>query len=210
MRLVASRALLYAWPAVVIAGPVAGLVLGPWLRRTLSRRVVLLSGAAPLLVVALAFTPVSLPGVLADHLVLAATYVWICVWLGMLRSRALRAAIFGVPALFAVWSVTRGFTFFLVIAVAELTALPERTISLDCGWSTRVVRDQPYGWVARSGHELSVHSRAWGVPLEVERGRRRFDDGEYPESDLFSARVIGGGDCTTVVAYAGRDEWRAP
>ena len=64
------------------------------------------------------------------------------------------------------------------------------------------------GWVAHSGHELSVHSRPWGGPLEFERDRRRFDDAEYPDADHFSAQVVGGGDCTTVVAYEGGELWR--
>lgn len=203
----ASRALPHVWPVVVVAGPMVGLVLGSWVRRALSRRLVLGTGAAAILVVAMAFTPVSLSGVLADHFVLAVAYVYMWLWLGMVRSFALRAALFGVPTLGVLWAVTRPLAFFLILPMGDLTAMPERTISIDCGWSTRGVRMRRYGWVARSGYELQVYSRPCCVPLEFERDTRRFDDAHYSVGDRFSARVVGGGDCTTVIAYDGQDEW---
>lgn len=204
----ATTALSCIWFGVLVVGPVAGLVLGPWARRTLSRRLVLSTGAAAFLVAAMAFTPVSLAGVLADHFVLAVAYMWLWLWLGMIQSRVLRAGFFSVPTLVVLWGVSQPLVFFFVWSVSDLMALPDKSISINCGLCTRVIRMRPYGWVAHSGYELSVHNRLWGIPLEFEWDKRRFDDSSYWDVEQYSACVVGNGDCTIVVAYSGQEVWR--
>src|SRR5262245_47655612 len=149
--------LLFAWAAIAVAAPVAGLVAGPRLRRSLPRgAVVILSSAAGAIVCA-AFTPISFSGVLADHVALMAAYSWAWTLVGMLRSRVSRVVIVGVPTLATAWILARpAATFFLVIVLADLTSLPERTMSVGCGWTTRTARVQPYGWVGNSGYDLGV------------------------------------------------------
>ena len=154
----------------------------------------------------MAFTPVSLAGVLPDHLVLAAVYFWGWALVGMLSSRILRGVIVGLPMVAIVWVVTRS-AFFFVIALSDLTALPQRTMSVACGRTIRSARVLPYGWVAHSGYEVSVSARPWGLPIEAELGRRRFDDAQYSEGDRFAMRLADSTGCATVIAYDGTDEW---
>src|SRR5262245_44568035 len=126
-----SQALFYAWLAIAIAGPIAGLVVGPRLRRTLSRQAIVTLSIAAGIVVAAAFPPISFAGVLADHLSLQATYAWAWFLVGMARSRILRAVLVGLPTLAAVWILAPwSASFFLAIALSDLAQLPQRTMSL--------------------------------------------------------------------------------
>jgi len=203
-----DRWLLFAWPGVVFAGPLLGILLGPCLRRTLRRRTIVIVSVVAALVLTMAFTPISFVGVLADHVALAAAYLWAWLLIGMLRSRTLRAVIVGLPTAGVIWLLSQSAAFFLVIALGDLTALPVRTVSVDCGGTTRTVRTRLWGWVPTSGFELTVATRPWWSPIEVERGRRQFNDAEYSGVDLFSVRADATAGCATVIAYDGREKWR--
>lgn len=205
----ATQVLLFSWLAVAVAGPIAGLLAGPRLRRALSRRAIIILTIASGSVAAAVFTPISFAGVLPDHLALMSSYAWTWVLVGMLRSRLVRALIVGLPTLATVWIARDVATqFFLVIVLADLTTLPQRTMSVGCGWTTRTTRAQRYGWVARSGYDLSVSARPWGLPIEIELDRRRFDDYRYESGDQFSMSSAAPFGCTTVIAYDGVDQWR--
>jgi hypothetical protein len=196
-----------AWAAIAIGSPIAGLVTGPWLRRSLSRKAILTLSIMAGVVAAAAFTPVSLAGVLADHVALMASYAWMWILVGMARSRLLRAVLVALPLLLAIW-IASGDSFFMAIVPSDLTRLPTRTMSIGCGWTTRTIRLQRYGWVAHSGYELTVASRPRGLPIELQLDRRQFDDGEYEDAELFSMRRVGPSGCSTVVAYDGNEQWR--
>jgi hypothetical protein len=203
--------LLGAWCAVVVAGPVIGLLAGPQLRRALSRRVIQGLTAAAVLVMTMAFTPVSFAGVLVDHAVLVLAYLWIWILIGMLRSRTLRALFVGTPTLgVLLLAATKPEVFFLIFILSDLTATPRRTVAIDCGATTRSVRMSAYGSVASSGLEVTVSTRPRWVPVEVERGRRHFPDDQFSsdELNLFSFQTDTASGCTTVIAYDGHEVWR--
>ena len=204
-----NATLLISWLAIAVAAPIAGLLAGPRLRRAMSRRAIIILSIAAGSIPTAMFTPISFAGVLPDHLALMASYAWTWVLVGMLRSRIVRALIVGLPTLATVWIYTRdvSFRFFFVIVLSDLTELPQRTMSVGCGWTTRTTRVQSYGWATRSGYELSVSARPWGLPIEIELDRRHFDDYQYENGDRFSMSA-GPSGCTTVIAYDGVEQWR--
>lgn len=160
---------------------------------------------AALAVIGAAFTPVSLPGDIADHILLGLAYAVLWLALGaspsLVRYSALGvfSALVVVP-LVQVWPIVVG-----IFVLGDVTRPPVQTLHLDC---RQTVRMYGYGWVGNSGTKVVVVRRPLGLPVEVELGRRLFDDLEYETAGLSarSTRDVGG-TCGVAVTYSGADVW---
>jgi len=194
------------WQMILVASPFVALVAGKAIRHALSGRARLACGLGALAVLLLGLTPLSLPGVLADQVVLGLAYV--VLWLALGSARPLvrygTAGLYGVM-LAVVFFTWRGLP--LTWALGDATEMPFREVRLDCHHTIRMAG---YGWVAHSGTEVIAVTRPLGLPVEVELGRHRFDDLEYEPAGLSARTVREGTKCAVAVTYQGQEVWRVP
>lgn len=159
---------------------------------------------ASLCILLMPFTPISLPGRLADHLMVGIAFIMF--WHMLASARPLiRYGLVGLYYLQAVaiyvlaWPLMVG-----IFVLGDLTRDPIYAQSFNCH---RLVQMVAYGWVANSGLEVTVFERPFGLSLEIELGSKKFSDFEY-ESDKFSAIQDSTQPCDVVIAYEGKEIWR--
>ena len=167
-------ALDYWWFFILLGGPALGFLVGPELRR-LSARVRWALGGAGLAVILVGFSPASLPGSVADHILLGFAYLAVCLAMGSAERKWVRYGGLIPITLATAFAFSIG-GFLTGFAIGQATLPDGPTHVLDCGYRVRM---EPYGWVAHSGVEAVVLWRPWWSPLEVERAREQFDDMYY-------------------------------
>jgi hypothetical protein len=152
-----------------------------------------------------AFSPVSLPGLVADHILLGVLCIVVWLWIGSGPSLVRWSAVALCLALIVLHIARMWPLLLLVFVLADLTEEPFRTLDLECG---RVVEMRRYGWVAHSGTEVAVLTRPLGGLFEAERGRQRFDDSQYVPKRLSAETAHGDTGCAVSVTYDAREVWR--
>jgi hypothetical protein len=199
----ANICLLVWWVAVAFIAPSIVLSCGPTVARKFGWRARALYCLPAFVVLALCFTPVSLPGVIADHIAIGAAYIVLCLMISASNSRTIGKVLLGAVATITVVSLITPIGFGVGLILGNITQVPTRSIPLNNG---RFARMQPAGMVTSGGTEISVSVQPFGLPLEFELGRRVFDDHQC-EPDLLAANdeFTGG---STVITCDGTEIWR--
>ena len=193
------------WLSVLLGGPILALAGGQPFRRSTPPWALWMAGLGSAAVFGLAFSPLSLRGAIADHIVLgtACLVFWLLIGSG---PRLLRWSVSGLYLAVVLLQVLRVWPIlFLVFAFGDIVEAPFRTVALECGNAVEMRR---YGWVAHSGTEVTVLALRAGGLIEVERGRQRFDDSEYQPSHLSADTPPGDPTCPVVVRYDTQEVWR--
>lgn len=189
------------WIAILFCAPVIGLFYGSVVNSKLSLRTRIIFSLSAIVFLALNFTPVSLPGVIADHMANSFAFILLCLMLA--KNKIVGKAMCWTLLLAILISIGTPFGFVVGLAFGEFAQVPTHTVNLKCDRSARMANA---GWVCTSGTEVSVFVRPFYVPLEIELGRQFFDDEEFEPNRI--AVIDESSSCSTIVTYEGTEVWR--
>jgi len=171
----------------------------------------LICGISATLILALAFSPLSLRGVIANHIVLGIACIMLLLSLGTVSRLArwfMAVTITVIIGIAILRNGTVGFASAFALILDLSDALPSCEIDLGSG---RIVRLYRYGWFAHGGTDVVVAARWRSIPLEYELGRKQFSDETYNSSAISAKLIIEQSKHKAVlITYDGQEIWRVP
>ncbi|MDH4163574.1 MAG: hypothetical protein OEW15_12925 [Nitrospirota bacterium] len=191
------------WLLVVFTTPFLILFFGPVVARKLSSRKRYLYSSPFFVVLGLCFTPISLSGIIADHIVLGGSVTALCLLISGPKSRMIGFMSIGLVVFIAVVSLGTRFGFLSGLIAGDIAQVPTRSIELNSG---RIVNVRPVGLVTHGGEEVSVIRRMPVLPLEIELGRKTFWDNNCASGVIDAHDETNGH--STIITCDGIDGWR--